>query len=193
MIEQAMFFLSEFLNIELKTTFGIDEDKVIVSGLADPDGSISQSVNNKVVMSLVNLEHIANSGEQGGAISLGKGGFAKKGAPIRMNMYVLVSANYDSSNYMEALKMLSSVIGIFQATSFFERKSNPNMHATLDKLSLEIVNVPLKEMSGIWSGVGSKYVPSVLYKVRSVTIDRSRLDGIIPEIAGLVSKADKKE
>jgi hypothetical protein len=34
-------------------------------------------------------------------------------------------ANYNSGNYLEALKMLSPVVGIFQAKVYFTNQNNP--------------------------------------------------------------------
>ncbi len=193
MIDQALLFLSSFLNKEIRLSFGIDEDKVILSSLNDLGGTLSAATNNRLILSLINLEHITSLSNQGGRSGLSAGGFEKKSPPVNMNLYILLAANYDTSGYMEGLKMLSSSIGIFQATNVFERSGNPQMDASLDKLSLEIVNVPLKELSSLWSGVGTKYMPSILYKVRLVTIEKNKIDGIIPEITGLGTSATKNE
>lgn len=88
--------------------------------------------------------------------------------------------------------MLNSVIATFQVTNVFPKVEFPNMHPTIEKISLEIVNLPLHEQIGVWNNIGARLVPSILYKLRLVSIDMERIDGILPEIGGLASKALKK-
>ncbi|MFT5780054.1 MAG: hypothetical protein ACI837_003015 [Crocinitomicaceae bacterium] len=188
MIKDALVFLRDYLNREIRLTYGIDEDKVVVGSLIDPDGSLAAEMTNRMVLSLVCLEQEAASGDSGKYISSSAGGFERKSPPIHLNLFVLMSANYHSSNYLEALKMLSSSIAIFQGSSVFDRSSHPEMEKSLNRLALEIVNMPLKDYSNIWNGIGAKYVPSIMYKIRLVTIEKDKIVGIIPEITGLDTK-----
>lgn len=190
MISKALTFISDFLNHEIKMTFGIDEDRVIISSLISPDGSISESIENKIVISVINLEHetVANSSHN--YVNGGNNTFGKVSPPVFLNLYLLISANYNSTNYTEALKMLSSVIGIFQSNTYFTKQNNPEMQTPLEKLAFEIFNLPINELSHIWSGIGAKYVPSIVYKVRMITI---REDLIVKEVAGLSGIQDNSK
>ncbi|MCH2233059.1 MAG: DUF4255 domain-containing protein [Crocinitomicaceae bacterium] len=193
MIDHTVNFLTEYLNTELQLFFGLDEDKVVMGNLVDPNGESSNEVLNKVVVSLVSMEHVTNANyAKGGKKTLSIGGIAQNNDPVLLNLYIMVSANFESKQYHEALKMLSTVIGIFQTTNVFLRAAFPNIHPSMEKLSLEIVNLPLQEQIGVWNSLGAKYVPSILYKARVVTIDLQRIDNILPEIKGLASKNVKK-
>lgn len=193
MIDHTIHFLTEYLNKELKLLYGIDEDKAVMGNLVDPNGEQAMEVTNKVVVTLVSMEHVTGSKVQGGHKRISVAGVAQQNEPVRMNLYIMVAANYQSKQYHEALKMLTTVLGIFQTTNNFPRVAFPNMHPTIEKLSLEIVNLSLQEQVGIWNSLGAKYVPSVMYKLRLATVDLQRVDAIIPEIAGLASKARKKK
>lgn len=193
MIDHTIHFLTTYLNKELQLLYGIDEDKAVMGNLVDQDGVSATEVMNKVVVSLISMEQVTNAATpKGGRKALSMGGIAKSSEPVLMNLYIMFSSNYESKHYHESLKMLSSVLGIFQTTSSFPQISFPDMHPSLEKLNLEIVNLSLQDQLGIWNSLGAKYVPSVLYKLRLVSVDLERIDSILPEIAALASKARKK-
>lgn len=181
MISKALTFISDFLNHEIKMNYGFDEDRVVVSSLINPDGSVTANIENKIIISLINLEHETAANASNNYVS-GGGVFGKVSPPVHLNLYLLISANYDSGNYMEALKMLSTVIAVFQANTYFTKQKNPTMDASLEKLTFEIFNLPINELSHIWSGIGAKYVPSIMYKVRMITIKE---DLITKEVGGM--------
>ena len=185
MIAKALTFISNFLNKEIKMNYGIDEDRVMVSSLINPDGSVSDNIENKIIISVINLEHETTVKSANTYISGNTNNFGKIAPPVYLNLYLLVSANYDSGNYLEALKMLSSVIGIFQSNTYFTKQINPDMPAPLDKLTFEIFNLPINELSHIWSGIGAKYVPSILYKVRMITMQENLITEEISGVGGL--------
>jgi len=182
MISKALTFIADFLNHEIKMAYGIDENRVVLSSLISPDGTISDSIENKIVISVVNLEHETIVKSLNNYVSGDNNTFGKLAPPVYLNVYLLISANYNSANYIEALKMLSSVIGVFQANTYFTKERNPNMQLPLEKLTFEIFNLPINDLSHIWSGIGAKYVPSILYKVRMITIKE---DLITREVSGL--------
>ena len=184
MIAQALSFVADFLNHEIKMAFGITDEQVIISSLINPDGSVTENIENKIILSLINLEHETVVNNPGNYISSGNNSFAKVSNPIHLNIYILVAANYESGNYVEALKMLSTVIGIFQSNTYFTRQKNPTMPDPLEKLRFEIFNLPINELSHIWSGIGAKYVPSIIYKVRMVTIKEDLITKEVPGLSG---------
>ena len=59
------------------------------------------------------------------------------------------------------------------------------MEAPLEKLTFEIFNVAMNELSHIWSGIGAKYLPSIIYKVRMLSIQEKRVQKEVPGITGL--------
>ncbi|MBD78266.1 MAG: hypothetical protein CL840_05035 [Crocinitomicaceae bacterium] len=192
MISNALTFVSDFLNREIKTTFGIDDDRVIVSSLINPDGSVTQNIENKIVISVINLEHETTINSNGQYQAGGSNSFGKSSPPVYLNLYLLISANYDSGNYQEALKMLSAVIGVFQTNSYFTKQKNPEMKSPVEKLTFEIFNLPINELSHIWSGIGAKYVPSIIYKVRMIAISEGLITKEVTGVGGLQGTPNSK-
>lgn len=185
MIAKALTFVSDFLNKEIKLNYGIDENRVVVSSLINPDGSVSENTENKVIISVINLEHETTVKSLNNYVAGNANNFGKTAPPVYLNLYLLVSANYDSGNYLEALKMLSSVIGIFQSNTYFTKQKNPELPSPLEKLTFEIFNLPINELSHIWSGIGAKYVPSIIYKVRMISMQENKITEEITGVGGL--------
>ena len=183
MIDKALLFIQNYLNDELKKSLGTSKDFVVASSLVNPDGSVIAITQNKVVISIINLEHETFVKWQNNVRSDTGMTMGKVATPVFLNLYVLISSNHD--NYMEALKRLSTVIGAFQARPYFSSQDSPSMPAPITKLTLEIFNVPITELSHIWSGIGAKYVPSILYKMRMIAIQENQLLKEVPTVSGL--------
>ncbi|MBL4662486.1 MAG: DUF4255 domain-containing protein [Flavobacteriaceae bacterium] len=185
MIAKTLTFVTELLNQELKMTFGFNDNRVVASSLVNPDGSMPSNAENKIVVSVINLEHETAIKSMSNYVTDGGKGYGKIAPPVHLNLYLLVSANYDSNNYIEANKILSAIIGVFQANPYFNKQTNPDMKPPLEKLTFEIFNLPINELSHIWSGIGAKYVPSIIYKVRMLTIQEEVIKKEIPGIESL--------
>lgn len=192
MIAKALTFVSDFLNHQIKMSYGIDENRVVISSLINPDGTITENIENKIVISVINLEHETTVNSSGNYINGGNNNFGKISPPVYLNIYLLISANYDSGNYIEALKMLSTVIGVFQANTYFTQQKNPTMPSPLEKLTFEIFNLPINELSHIWSGIGAKYVPSIVYKVRMISIREDLITKEVPGLSGVQNNPQAK-
>ncbi len=185
MIATALKFITDFLNKEIKLQYGLDSNPVVLSSLINPDGTVTENIENKLILSLINIEHETTVANMQQFHSAGNNAFDKKAPPVNLNLYVLASANYDSKNYAEALKMISTLIGIFQTNPYFNKENNPDMPSSVNLLRFEIFNIPIKELSHIWSGIGAKYVPSIIYKVRMLTIQENQITEQIPGIGGV--------
>lgn len=192
MIDKALIFITGFLNRNLKMTYGLTDDIVVSGSLINLDGSVTDNIENKVVLSIINLEHEKTVKHGGGYIPDNQGRFSKVNPPVYLNLFLLISANYNSQNYLEAVKMLSSVIGFFQATTVFTSASHPDLDASIDRLTFEIYNIPIQELSHVWSGIGAKYVPSMIYKVRMVGIQKGQVQREVSAVSGLGTDAQKK-
>lgn len=192
MISQSLSFLSGFLNKKLKRIFGLEHDLVITGNLVEPDGRGSENVQNKIVITVVNIEHETVMKSPASRTSGGGDTFGKVAPPVHLNLFLMISANYNSKNYLEGLKMLSAVITALQSNPFFTKQSNPEMEDPLEKLIFEIYNLPPNELSHIWSGIGAKYLPSVLYKMRMITISDDNLKKGTPSITGLGDSTNSK-
>lgn len=168
MINQAIQAIISRLNAYIGTA----EPDVIPGNLSLIDAfqdNASQSLKDKVVASVVNIE-------QEGSLrnipfrrpSLGPDGLPRvqeREPEIHLNVYLLFGSN--KSNYGTALLRISQVIAFFQRTSVFTPADIPEMEALdLTKLVFDLYSTNFAELNQLWSILGGKYIPSVVYKMR---------------------------
>jgi hypothetical protein len=171
--------LSERLNEFLARGSGLSEDLVVLSQLSEQDGGASPGTLNKLVLFLVNIEkeHAAGTSPSPKTSSSGS---IRRTPPAHLNLYVMLAANFGGSNYPEALKMISAAVLFFQKNQVFDHNSSPGLDSRVEKLVLDIENLGRQDLANLWATQGGKYVPSVLYKVRMVSLDSRDIDALEP-------------
>jgi len=179
MIDAAIVQIASQLNQALRRSFQVAEDLVVVSSLYEQDGGAAANVANKLAVFLVNIERdsMPCSAPRSG---LGGGRFAQSPAPVCLNLMLMFAANFSGSNYPEALKFISSTIAFFQSRPLFDHQNTPELDPRIDKLALDIENLGIGDLSNLWGMLSGKYLPSVLYRVRLITIDAGQLNAQLP-------------
>jgi len=171
MIDAAISHISGELNQFLKRSFDLDEDVVVVSNILEQDGSVASHVNNKIVVSLVNIQQDTVPFRQQNLASVGSARSVVTNPPVFFNLYLMFASYFSGNNYHEGLKFISSTINYFQSQPVFDRSNSPGLVDNIDKLVLDIENLSMSDLSGVWGMLSGKYLPSILYKVRMVTYD----------------------
>lgn len=183
MIDKAMNFLLEELNGFLGPRLGGGEQPVVLSGLVNADSTVPMAIENKLILTLVNTERESAATGSGPASSPFSGLGAKMSPPLNLNIYLLVSANF-GNNYGESIKFLSHALAFFQARPVFTPQGSAAFPRGLERLSLELVNLDFSLLNNLWAALGAKYLPSVVYKVRMLSIQESWLTDRVPGITG---------
>ncbi|GAB6122665.1 Pvc16 family protein [Dysgonomonas termitidis] len=166
MIARTLSALSFFSSDYLRRTFNVDEDIVCLQPLFNLSRS---SPDNKIHLSLVNVERETAGGIQFNKTSI-SGSYAQKGAPSWMlNLYIMFAAVFSEKQYEESLQLLSALFAFLQTNSKF---TIPQSNITFN---MEPVNLSFNELSNLWSINGSNYFPSVLCKVRVLDIDSEEI------------------
>ena len=169
MIHEVIPIIADELNDYLESKFDTSDEPVILSNILNQDGSIAVREENKVIVSLINIE-------RDGSNLMGGGGLTAGDQPIHVNLYVLFSAYF--TNYFESLKFISGVIGFFQ--------SNPSFMVDGNNILAEMHNIDFRDMSNIWTGFGAKYLPCVLFRFRTLNMDDDRINDEVPPVSGSV-------
>lgn len=182
MIYACLNCLAEEMNLFFRSKLKIHEDKVIVSAIVNQDGSIAVQGENKVLITLVNIIRDTNMKRD---LSGGNSVSANTPRPICIQLYIMVSCYFSGSNYPEALRFLSFVIGFLQEKNVFDHTNTPKLDENLDKLVFEMESFEPDRLSNIWSVLGAKYMPSVLYKVRMIMFDSNKVSEYRPVISGV--------
>lgn len=171
MIDIAISHIAGQLNQYLRRTFDLNEDIVVVSNILEQDGNIAPNVDNKLVVSLINIEketvplpHLnGNVGEGSKAVI--------SYPPVFLNFYLMFSGSFSGANYLESLKFVSNTISFFQGNPMFDHQNTPDLDDRINQLSMSIENLTMHDLSNLWSVLSGKYLPSILYKVRMIAFD----------------------
>jgi len=178
MIYEAMNCLVLEMNEFFRNKLQVKDEKVILSGLVGQDGQVSISGENKVVITLVNIEkepvplNMANVSRNSG----------KNATVLNINLYLMFSAYFTPLNYPEALRFISYVIAFLQEKPVFTPANTPRLDKAIEKLSFEMESPGAEKLNNIWAALGAKYMPSVLYKMRMLSYDGGPLKEYRPVI-----------
>jgi hypothetical protein len=190
----------EFIESELNT-FMIARDRdsytspikpVLLTGLVKRDGS-PQMEDRHIYISLTHLEedrlenkrpvYVQNPANQK---------YQVLQPPVRLNAYVLFSAV--KNDYPTALRDLSLVTLFFQRNTVFKSADYPNFNSNsrqktwqhVEEISFQIYSLNYEQQSYLWSSLGSKYTPSLLFKMRVLTmLDLDTNDEAAPILEGV--------
>ena len=181
MIDAAIAQVASQLNNALRRSFQLGEELVVVSSPYEPDGSTAANINNKLAVFLVNLERDTMPGHRARSEG-GVGRQARLPQPVSLNLMVMFAANFSASNYPEALKFISSTIAHFQSWPVLDHQNTPDLDPRIEKLTLDIENLSVGDLSNLWGMFSGRYLPSVLYRMRMVTFDAGQLDAQLPVV-----------
>ena len=123
---------------------------------------------NKAVISLVNIEEDRISRHQE-LYTKTTTGITYAQPPVLLNLYVLFVMNLKS--HESALRWLSCIIRFFQHQPVFTPLSHPALNPAITQLNADMLTLNFEQNNQLWSTLGGKYLPSVLYKVRQITVD----------------------
>lgn len=95
--------------------------------------------------------------------------------PIKLNLQLLfaVPCNFVGKDdviqrsYLDNLELLSDVIAYFQAMPRFTADQYQALAAAdIQRITLELLTLTPEQMNQIWSCIGTRYVPSAVYRLR---------------------------
>ncbi len=183
MISKALTFIEDQVNLYFQGLIGPSTQKYAVLGnIAKIVDGNEDEESSGIIISLVNVEEDRISKNPDGIYrQIDK--VIKTNPKILVNLYVLFSANI--STYTTALSRISGVIQCFQSNNFFTGDTFPSLDPEIEKLHLELYTMNFEQVNHLWSTLGGKYLPSVLYKMKLVTIadeDNQTEGGLITEI-----------
>lgn len=166
MIDTALQFTVSCLNKYLQNRMDVEGEYAVLDKLINFDGSAITSNQNKLIVSLINLERetaqpFYNRPQQTSQAH------AVISPETRLNADILVASNFE--NYVETLSFLNTAIAFFQTNPVINSSVLPNFPAQLSKLEFEMERLNYHQMHSLWTSMGAKYIPSVIYKMRMLT------------------------
>jgi hypothetical protein len=95
--------------------------------------------------------------------------------PVCLNLRVMFAASFAAGHYAQALRLVSATVGFFQSRPLFDHHNTPDLDPRLSRLALDMENLDFAALANAWGMLGGKYLPSVLYRVRMVSIDANNV------------------
>lgn len=107
---------------------------------------------------------------------------------IQMNAYVLFAARF--KEYEQGLRCISLILQFFQGHRVLDHVNTPTLSDRIEKLTMELLTLPLSEQNQLWGVLRSSYQPSLLYKVRMAVFQDE--DGLVaPQISDPVLRINQ--
>jgi len=188
MIEQALVFTKNIFDQYLQNKYGIADSIVLINHVINSGGSIPQQNQNKVVISLINIEQETNQPFYNRKNQLPNGNYVNSTPDDRFNLDLLITAMFD--DYKETLKFLNASIMFFQAHQSVNSNSHTNLPEGINKLSFILEQLKYSEMHSLWTSLGAKYTPSVVYKMKLIDIQANELVGSTSAISEIQNKVN---
>ena len=166
--------LNDFLR---RVTYNKEEFvQVVLSEMMKRDDNVVEK-EFRIICTLINVEQERTNLNMSSNISV------KTNPPVHLNLYCLFSVDFPNKHYTLALKYLSYVIAFFQGKQVFTPQNTPDLPEEVEKITVEIVNLDVKELSNFWMALRVKHHPSILYKLRMISISGQMVFEEISEIS----------
>jgi hypothetical protein len=187
MLFKSLEFLKEQLNRYLDT-FPPDDPQVPrpiakLENIAGLDETALKDVDN-ILLTLVNISEEAAM-KNSPHFEKAYPATIYRNPPVYLNLFVLFTACL--KKYDHALLLLSRVIRFFQGKNTFTNKNSTTQVKGLEEFSItmDLYSPSFEQSNYLWSTLGGKQHPFVLYKLRLVEMRRESTEetrGIIKEI-----------
>jgi hypothetical protein len=151
----------------------------------------ASKVDNKVVLTLLKLEE-ENTLKNLPNYQIKNDKTEYKNPPVNLNMYVLFSANCET--YEKSLSSISRIIQFFQGKKIFTQANTIYNRSNVElqdiesfRFVVELHTPRFEELNHVWGTLGGRQLPSVIYKIQLVQIEKNKklaTSGVITNING---------
>ena len=199
MIFEIIQIITEQVNNYLEE-IGLDKSVVAenIAFLESQNEDIGTALKDSVALTLINLDEEATlKNFPNHTIENTKTIY--KNSIINLNLYLLFSANRDK--YVNSLKDISKIIEFFQgkrlftqANTIYNRSSSAMSNVDNFRFTVELYTPTFEELNYIWGTLGGKQLPSALYKVSMIQIERNIVQAegqVIGEFSGITKRKEQ--
>lgn len=147
-----------------------------LTNLVDANGAAVPEAAEKIAVFIVSIsrENVPTLSPR--VLPSGGGKFAQQQKLLDLSLKIMCAANFSGSTYHEALKRISGTIEFFQRRPLFTPKDTPGLPAGIERLTMEIENIDAADLNHVWTIHGGRYLPSVLYRMRVLSLDAGRIE-----------------
>lgn len=163
MISSILDFTQRTLSGHIRDTPDFQKRGVVLGRIVEPNGTVDDRLSGNVVICLAN---IVKQSSLSGTLGYKSPASAQVPVPSNYTLYILCTAF--ESNYLDVLRLLDVVMKFFDATPVMNHRNFPGLPTEIEKLEFAMENLSFEQLQSVWTAMGAKYQPSVVYKV-SVT------------------------
>ena len=167
---------------------------VDLKSIVSPNGQVNVTDTTHVTLMLVGVDEERREGKRSHYIPTEDKMFFRLNPPVELDLFVLFAAH--KMNYETALRDLSDIIGFFQANPVFDAIKYPALNASVNKpdekpwqiierLSFMLQSLTFEQQNNLWAMLGSKYIPSVVYRMKMITFFETKSNQKVASIAEL--------
>ena len=196
MIRTALEFITKQLDAymverEQDTANYSTSNVVEMQSIIAADGTINATDANHITIMLAGLEEERREGKRPQYVPTDDKQFLKLNPPVELDLLILFIAH--KKDYGTALRDLSSVVSFFQAYPVFDQEKNPSLNASvidpinkpwqlIDRLVFTLHALSFEQLNNLWGLLGSKYIPSIVYKMKMLTVFDTKGNQKVPAI-----------
>ena len=147
------------------------DEPVHLTSIVRDDGTIAIP-DNSLGVSLVSIEEERVNKSQQTIKKAPNGKILHLNPEIMLNLYILVTANF--GDYSTGLSFLSGAIRFFQSKDVFTPQNTPSLDPAIEKMVVDLFTTDFEQQNHLWAALGAKYLPSVMYKIRVITIQEGQ-------------------
>ncbi len=194
MIGQTLELIRKEVNDYIDTKLGgtAAENRVVLTSFVDETGNIAIP-SDTVGLSLLNIEEekILKTARLT-PLQYSEQNTQLANPPINLNLQLMFATNF--TNYEESLKHISFIISCFQTRPVFDVDNTPSIQfLETKKLVFELNTLGLEQQHYIWSMIGLRYMPSIIFKVKMLSIDEQDVAHEVPNIKSIGTDPNIKD
>lgn len=153
---------------------------VILDNVAmlESGSDVADGLEGKVIISLLNIDE-EKTLKNTSAVQVNNNRAEYKNPPLHITLFFMVSAFCDS--YANSLMAISKTMEFFQgknlftsANTIFDRTEVPEAFSDEFKFVVDLYTPGFEIWNQIWSNLGGRQLPSVIYKVKLLEIDANK-------------------
>jgi len=190
MIDGALTFLQSSTSNFLNTNLPDSTYTVELSSMLSQDGKL-EFAGDAVALTLINVEEEFAVKDQNRRFVKPSGDIHNVNPALHLNLYVLFSVHYKV--YSEGLKCLSGIIRYFQDNIHFTQANSPSLEEEIEWMTLELYTLNFEQINQLWGALGTKYRPSVIYKVRMLSVQNTDSAAAVPQVGTLTPSLNQMD
>lgn len=195
MIGSTLDFVAQQLNSYICNALKINpsSNKVLLSAIVEPGGEIAVKEPNVLLLKLINIEPdpIANGSEP--VVRHPRGSDIVESAPLYLNLRFILAAYFKPEQVKMGQDMLTLGISYLQGKPLWNPQNTPELPDNIQRLVFEMGSLDLHQLNHVWGAIGTKYLPSAIYKVRMLTVDNHAFREFVPVVKTTASSINRTD